>query len=244
MHLPEELGNIDHVLVGRIVGELEPVAIIGLEVLGQLLEEVLPVEGAGHRAVIREGADRAALVVDATGIQEILEPDIVAVALRVERQRVVDRELVEVGIEVGEGRADRLVLHVVEVIVGLAATQVDADLLLHGRQAVGQDFHLDAGEVVERLDVVANGEGGRRVLGHEDELRALVLAPLGFVGRIGVDRPACDHRVQADRERADAERCRDAAPELEELAAADRLEQRLLGCVEHAASPCGCRMIV
>ena len=234
VHLPEELGDIDHVLVGRLVGELEAVAVVGLEVLGQLLEQVLPVEGAGDRAVIGEGADRAALVVDAAGIQIILEPDVAAVALRVERQGVVDRELVEVGVEVREGRADRLVLHVVEVIVGLAATKVDTDLLLHGRQAVGQDLHLDPGEIVERLNVVADREGRRRVLGHEDELRALVLAPLGFIGRIGVDRAARDHRVHANRDRARTECGCDTASELEEFAAADRLVQRLLGHREHA----------
>ena len=235
--LLEEGRELVELLPGRFRRELHPVAIFLLEVLAVLLEQVLPVEGAGDRAVVREGDQPLARVHRAAGIQEVLEPDLLAVAFGVLRQRVVAGEVQQVGIEVGEWGADRLVLDIVEVKIGLAAAQVDADLLLHDRQVVGQDLDLDAGEIVEWLQVLADREGGRRVLAHEHELGAAVLLPLGVVGRGRVGRPASDDGVQADRDRAHAERRRGTTAELEKAAPVDPTIDGIPRDVKHPWPP-------
>ena len=102
-HLLEEGGVLLEVLPGRAVGELHPVAVLGLEVLAELLEQVLAVEGAGDRAVVGEGDDPAWLVVHAAGGEEVLEPRLLAHPVGVLRQRVVAGVLGQVLVEVGEG---------------------------------------------------------------------------------------------------------------------------------------------
>ena len=221
VHHLEELGDVVDLLPGRVLGELQPVAVVRLEVLRHFLEEILPVERARHRGVIGQRHQPVAGIVVAAGIEEVVEPRLGAVAVLVLRQRVVADELRHVGIELGERGTDRLVLHVVQLEVGAAAAQVDADLLLHDRQVVRQDFHVDAGEVVEGLEVVADGEGRRRVLRHEDELGAGELLPLRVVGRLGLDARRDDGRATADDEATGTQARDQSTTTLQEFTTAD-----------------------
>jgi hypothetical protein len=119
------------------------------------------------------------------------------------------------------------------VEIGVAAAQIDSDLLLHHRQIIGEDLDLDAGEIEKSLEIVADRERGRRVLAHEHELGAAVLLPLGVVRRGGIGGGTGDHRVQPDRDRADAQRRDGAAAEFEKSAAADPLIDRIPRYLEH-----------
>ena len=237
LQLLEERREVDEVLPRGVGRELESIAIVLLEVLAVLLVEVLAIERARHGGVVGERNQLLAAVIVAAGVEEILEPDVLAIALGVLRQGLVAEEFRKVGIVVREGRADRLVLHIVQVEIGLAAAQVDADLLLHRRQLVGQNLDLNAGEIEKHLELLLDREGGRRVLRHEDQLGAAILLPLRVIGRRGVDRAAGDDRVQADRERARTERDGSAAAKLEKLAPADRLVERILWLQEHEDPP-------
>ena len=193
--LLEEGSHVDDVLPGRVFRELKPVAILRFEVLGVCFEQVLPVERAGNGAIVGKGHDLTLGIKTAASREEVLEPGVVAIAIGILRQRIVAEQRRHVGIEFAERRANRLVLNVIQHIVGLAAAQIDADLLLHHRQVVGKNGDINAGEIGESLDVVADGKGWRRILRHEDYFRAGILLPLGVVGGRRLDPRAGDCRT-------------------------------------------------
>ena len=97
-------------LPGGIRGEFHPVFIVLLEVLRIFLEEILTVEGASDCCIVWQSNDLALFIHRAARIEEVVEPDIRAVTIRILRKRVVLDELREVHAIVGKRCADRLVL--------------------------------------------------------------------------------------------------------------------------------------
>jgi hypothetical protein len=182
----------------------------------------------------------------AAGREEVLEPGIVAVAVRILRQGFVTEHRGQVGIELGEWRADRLVLNIVQMIVGLSSAQIDADLLLHDRQVVGQDRHFDAGQIGEGLDVVADREGRWRILRHEHQLGTGILFPFGVIGRGGLHAAAGHRGTEAQRHRTHAKGRGRTTTEFKELPAADALVDSIFRYRKHARLlpywfSCSCR---
>ncbi len=234
----EEGGEVENVLPCGILCEFHAVAILGLEVLAVGLVDVLAVEGTGYGRIIGQGDHAVTVVEAAAGVKEAFEPDFVAVTFGVLRQGVIAQHRGKIGVEIGEGRPDRLVLGVLQNIVGRARPQVDARLLLHDRQVVGQDFHFDPGQIIKVLQLFADRKGRRGVFRQEDQLGAGELLPLGIVRRLCLHARAHDRRVQADGQRSRTEHGRAVAAEFEEPAAADLRIDRLLGLVEHFSLPC------
>ena len=81
----KEGGHVDNVLPGRILVELEPVAVLSFEVLAVRLEQVLTVEGAGNCRIVGKGDDLTLLVEATASGQEVGEPGVVTISLRILR---------------------------------------------------------------------------------------------------------------------------------------------------------------